>query len=307
MPIIDNEFVSKRDSHESLFTILVYNTNCDFIITDLTQKLKKIKEISNGFKKNKLSQRVHNLLLEIEKKSIQIYNHIILVGDNIEYIKLNSTDIKTLNDYSIPKYTFEYGEYFNIKWLTDIFNNFEFYDIINIKTQTHIKGNMNKHCTVSHISNSQIFIEYISQLQNEWIMIGDTNPKINIKNLILTNKNIITHIPKFTTWFNIIEQINKFENSKNINKLALDIKKMSQNSDKYVFGNKIYEAIESYSIQSLYVHSNIKNKFDLEIEEQNIHANINFNILIIDTLKDEYNISDILLNSFGGIIGIKYY
>ena len=40
-----------RDNHESLFTVMIYDTSKEIFLKDLNDRLKKIQEIKNSFKK----------------------------------------------------------------------------------------------------------------------------------------------------------------------------------------------------------------------------------------------------------------
>jgi hypothetical protein len=59
-------------------------------------------------------------------------------------------------------------------------------------------------------------------------------------------------------------------------------------------------------LKELYLHKNIKTKFDKMIIDNNLSDNINFVILEIDNIGEKDSSSD-LINNYGGIIGIKYY
>ncbi len=136
MPVINNYLKYITDSHQSLFTILIYNTPLEQFINDVKKRLDKLKDISNAFKKKKLNDRLYKLLIDLENKnnlkqnSIKMINSIILIAESIIYIDLTNDDIKMLNEYNIPKYTFEYDDYFKIDWLKDLFENFFFFIIL---------------------------------------------------------------------------------------------------------------------------------------------------------------------------------
>jgi hypothetical protein len=304
MPIINNSFKYITDSHQSLFTILIYNTPLEQFINDVKKRLDKLKDISNSFKKKKLNDRLYKLLIDLENKNnlknkdnVNMINNIILIADNITYIDLTNEDIKLLNEYNIPKYTFEYDDYFKIDWLKDLFENFVFYNfvIFNSNTFTHYEGNLNK----KKLINKNNSIDYINNLQVKFFLFGKVKMQLSTKNLINHSDNIIA-------LQDIFSYIEKYNMKNKINVLDNIIKNVSVNPDLYIFGDEIYEMIESYNLKELYLHKNIKTKFDKIIIDKNLSDNINFSILEIDSIGEKDSSSD-LINNYGGMIGIKYY
>ncbi len=303
MPAINSSFKYITDSHQSLFTILIYNTPLEQFINDVKKRLDKLKDISNAFKKKKLNDRLYKLLIDLENKnnlkqnSIKMINSIILIAESIIYIDLTNDDIKMLNEYNIPKYTFEYDDYFKIDWLKDLFENFFFYNfvIFNSNTFTHYEGNLNKKKLINK-SNS---IDYINNLQVNFFLFGKVKMQLSTKNLINHQDNIIA-------LQDIFVYIEKYNMKNKINILDNIIKNVSVNPDLYVFGDEIYEMIESYNLKELYLHKNIKSKFDKIIIDKNFTDNINFSIVEIDNVGEKDSSSD-LINNYGGMIGIKYY
>ena len=61
-----NTLENIRDNHESLFTIMIYNTSKEIFVKDLNDRLKKIQEIKNSFKKKKLNDRLYKFIQKIE-------------------------------------------------------------------------------------------------------------------------------------------------------------------------------------------------------------------------------------------------
>jgi hypothetical protein len=307
MPVINNSLKYITDSHQSLFTILIYNTPLEQFINDVKNRLNKLKDINNAFKKKKINERLYKLLVDLENKNniknkdnVNIINSIILIADNITYINLTNDDIKLLNEYNIPKYTFEYDDYFKIDWLKDLFENFVFYNfvIFNSNTFTHYEGNLNKKKLINK-SNS---IDYINNLQVKFFLFGKIKMQLSTKNLI----NHFTLPDNIIVLQDIFGYIEKYNMKNKINVLDNIIKNVSVNPDLYVFGDEIYEMIESYNLKELYLHKNIKTKFDKIIIDKNLSDNINFSILEIDSIGEKDSSSD-LINNYGGMIGIKYY
>ncbi len=122
----------------------------------------------------------------------------------------------------------------------------------------------------------------------------------------LSTKNLINHQDNIIALQDIFVYIEKYNMKNKINILDNIIKNVSVNPDLYVFGDEIYEMIESYNLKELYLHKNIKSKFDKIIIDKNFTDNINFSIVEIDNVGEKDSSSD-LINNYGGMIGIKYY
>lgn len=295
---IDNNLKYKRESQDSAFTILMWEISRDELISELKHKLSLISNIKNSFKRVKLNDRLYEYLVQIEKSSINNYSQIVLIGSQIHIIKLSKSDIKTLQEYQIPKITIVNEEYFQIDWLLDLFDNFKFYDIIinNSNIYSHWEGNMYKKKQISKSVN----LEYIKNLNTNWFMVGK---------LVLPTKNkfMLEHFPNNMSWEEIIRQIDKFEMKKKILQLQIHLDNISLDESKYIFSTDIFDLIEQYNVKELYVHSEVKKKFDDTIGEKDLSTNINFPIILIESIDKNQDASHFLLKNFSGILGIKYY
>ena len=88
-----------RDNHESLFTILINNTSKEIFLKDLNERLKKIQEIKNSFKKKKLNDRLYKFIQKIELDNKDIYNNVFLVSDDILSFTLTKKDYIILKEW----------------------------------------------------------------------------------------------------------------------------------------------------------------------------------------------------------------
>lgn len=305
---IDKSLEYLRESQNASFTILMWNLSKDELILKLKHKLALISTIKNTFKKVKLNDRLYKYLTAIEKSSNQMYSQIVLIGKDTHIIKLDEKDIKMLEEYSIPKFTIENDEYFNISWLKDLFENFTMYDIIisnsaqtdKLTCLTHWVGNLNK----KKIIKQNVNTDYIKSLTTPWFMVGKLNPQNKTKYMIEHYPNVQNNM----CWKDIINQIELIEMNKKVNELEKHIESLCINSNKYAFGSDIYELIEQYNIKELYLHNDAKKQFDDMIMEKDLSSCINFNIIEICTNNlDKSNIADLFKKNYSGILGIKYY
>ena len=179
---IDKNLIWKRESNDGAFTILMYDTSKDELINELKHKLALISNIKNAFKRIKLNDRLYEYLAQIEKSSTQLYNQIVLIGSEMIILELDKNDINMLKEYSINKFTISNGEYFKIDWLLDLFENFNFYDIVinNSNILTHWSGNLYK----KKIIKQNVSPDYLKNLTTNWFMVGKMLPQQKYKFLI---------------------------------------------------------------------------------------------------------------------------
>jgi hypothetical protein len=302
---IDKNLAYKRESHTASFTILMWNFSKDELISELKHKLALISTIKNTFRKTKLNDRLYSYLTQIEKSSIQTYSQIVLIGSETHIYKLDNNDISILKEYSIPKFSIQNDEYFNISWLIDLFENFKFYDIIindsNSNTLTHWQGNLNK----KKIIKQNVNTEYIKNLTLNWFMVGKLQLQNKTKYLIANYPNNQNNM----SWSDIIGQIEILEMKKKIEELDKHFENIAINSDKYIFGlDDVCDMIYQYNIKELYIHEKIKSNFNDKIIEKDLSSNINFNIIYINSIDNNLsNGANLFLKNYSGIIGIKYY
>lgn len=281
-----------RDNHESLFTILINNTSKEIFLKDLNERLKKIQEIKNSFKKKKLNDRLYKFIQKIELDNKDIYNNVFLVSDDILSFTLTKKDYIILKEWNVNNYMFMYDEYFKLEYLKDLLTNINFYDII--INNTHFKGNLNK----KKIIKDKPSLEYLKTLSVPFFYCGKL-PKDMI------NKNMIENLNVSTSWNDALELINQTE-IKNEN-IKLQIFLDEDNKDKYIYKEEIYDEIENYNIKLLYVHKESKELFLNEIQKRNLIQNLNFEINYINSIKGIVDSSTTLKNDYCGFIGEKYY
>ena len=64
---IDQSLIYKRESQESAFTLLIWNTSKEDLISELKHKLNLIANIKNNFKKTKLNDRLYGVISSSRK------------------------------------------------------------------------------------------------------------------------------------------------------------------------------------------------------------------------------------------------
>lgn len=308
MVIIDKDLKNIRENQDSAFTILMWNISKDNLILELKHKLALISNIKNTHKRIKYNDRIYSFLSMVEKSSTPIYSQVVFIGsENPIICKLDKKDIEILKEYDVPNFTIENGENFNIAWIEDLLENFNFTNII-VQTNgnkgqeilTHWIANINK----KKIIKQNVDLDYIKGLSANWFFVGKMLPQYKTKYMI----GLIELVGQIN-WQDVLKQIKLYDMKKNISVLQEHLDKILIDSDKYIFGNDILELISQYNIKTLFIHTKIKNNFDAEIAKRQLGENLNFEIVWIDDLENNgiQNASHSLLKNYSGMIGIKYY
>jgi len=155
------------DRYDSLYTIIVYNTNINELVDFIYHKLEKIKIIKNIYKRKHINDRLYFFKQYIDDtiKKDKI-NSIFLLGKDIIEFELTKSEIKVLSEYNIKPIIFKSGEYFDIDYVNNLLTDFTFYTVIHImdKNMKHIVLNSTKKKIINEDSIDNINLdEYISQ------------------------------------------------------------------------------------------------------------------------------------------------
>jgi len=290
---------------ESLFTIMIHSTSKKTILDDLQKRLNKVKSIADSYKAKLLNTRLHSIVKYISDLSQSELNCIILVDDNLEFINLDPKNLQILQEYNIRKYIFINDNNFHITYLFNIFNDFEFNNIIEIKKNSceHILINSTKQKNhkLSFIKDNSKMIEYVTTyisqtIKNNCILISDGITCDN-KYIIYTSKNHMSPLE-------IDSMFVKHKLSQNNIKLQTCMNKISNEKemDLLLFGqNDIISAIHEYKVKIMFYHTDIENIIN-NIDKQFF----NFEKYEIST-QNIGDIGDILKTDYGGIIAELYY
>ena len=303
------KYLSIKDKKETLFTIIIYEKDNKFLITDIEQKLKNIQKMKDNFRRQIINDRLYNLkyFLENKNKENDKINSIILCGEEIEMVNLEKSQIKVLKEYNIVNYNFIYDDHFHIKFINDLFYDFNFYYSIHIgKNITYYKINSSKKKKIQEdkfnlkdcISKIENFLD-----KNKEKVIIHGNPQINKK---LDHKLILE---KYNDYKSDEEIVICFQNI-NIKEKQKEFKKYISNlhdpsiENKLIYGlfeKEIKPEIENYSVKRLFVHKDLENHIN-----RLDNSLLNFEIIVIDTLTNNDPGYE-LKNNYGGFFGIKYY
>tara|TARA_Y100000991_G_scaffold215282_1_gene205206 strand:- start:2151 stop:3071 length:921 start_codon:yes stop_codon:yes gene_type:complete len=303
------KYLSIKGKKETLFTIIIYDKDNKFFVTDIEQKLKNIQKMKDNFRRQIINDRLYNLKCFLEKKNKENdkINSVILCGEEIEMINLDKPQIKVLKEYNIINYNFIYDDHFHVKFVNDLFYDFNFYYSIHIgKNITYYKINSSKKKKIQEDKFN--LKDCISKIEN---FLDKNKEKVIIHGNSQINKKI-DH--KF-----ILEKYNDYKSDEEIVICFqnIDIKEKQKEFKKYIsnlhdtsienkliyglFEKEIIQEIENYSVKKLFVHKDFENHIN-ELD----NSLLNFELIIIDTLTNNDPGYE-LKNNYGGFFGIKYY
>lgn len=293
----------------TLFTIIIYNSELSEVIDDLKKRIEKTKNISNSFKKKIIINRLYNFKIYLEENyKNEKLNSIFLVSDEIIDIKISKKNISILNEYNFKNIFFKYDSHFLISYINKLFNDFDFANIIQIKNNQFIHFILNstkkkKLCTlkISKSKENKEIHDYLNKIDSPFILTGSTSTLKNLPegNIIFSNNKIISDDEILVIYQN-------YQKKKNQDVLEMYFNNINSPSfnNKIIYGNFddfIKPEIELYRIEKLFYHTKSK-----EIINKLDQSYINFDIFEIHTIQKN-DIGEKLLNDFGGFFGLRYY
>ena len=311
-----NNYKNFEENTETLFSILIYNKNKNEIIKNLDNHLEKAKNILNITKKNRINNRLFNLIKYINDNFNEniIINSIFLLNDKIFEYKLSNNDIQIAEKYKFLNFYIKTDNKFYVEYFIDIFTNFNFIYTMNINKNDLIISEMNKNkdkiIENSKVNNEIMITESIEKIRKNHnykdliIIYGNSQflSKLNdTKNLIIIKKDSLNKIELYNLYEREIFNKNNLLLEEKLNNL----KNEKTNTDLYIFGKlkfEIKETIELYIIKELYIEDKKLEKLKTFIDE----SYFNFKIIIIKSL-EQGDIADNFIKNYNGVMGIKYY
>ncbi len=316
------EYKKYENKDELCVTIIAYGLTSEKLVENLEQTLESCNKISNGKKKNSLSNSVYSLKekiinsYELNDKINSIFFLNIEEDVKGEY-KLKESEIKVLNEYGFKNYIYRNDMRFPIDELIDIFTNFDFLQIIQLNQLNlkHMKMNRykQKECMNMKVTNDSQVIETMERIRKEQnlkdqkiIIYGQSQILNQLKTNKQSAKNIILKDENMTR--EEIWKLNEDEKMKdNLRYLEekLEEIKNEKNIDLYVFGRikkEIAEHIENYMLKELFIEERKIEILKTCVSEETL----NFKIIPIRSLENG-DIGQEFIEKYNGLMGLKYY
>ena len=315
-----NQYKNITESTDTLISLLVYDKKVIDLITFLENELEKAKKISNPIKKNKINNRLFNLIKFLndtynEESVLNLnINSIFLLHDKIIEYKLTKEDVDNAKYFKFLNVQIYSDTFFYIDYFIDLFLNFNFiYSIkVNKNDYSITKFNKNKEKEIenSKVSNEDKMMELIENIRKnnnykdliiiygKSILISKLENKI--KNVVLSNDFLNRE-----SLYNLYENEVMKKNHLLLKEKLEALKNEKTNLDLYVFGKlkfEIKESIESYLIKELYIEDKKLEKLKTFVDD----SFFNFKIIPIKSIEDG-DIAYNFIRDYNGIMGIKYY
>jgi hypothetical protein len=297
------QYENITDKFNSLFTILIFDTKYKDFNYFLKEKLEKIQNISNSFKRKYFNDRLYNFIIYLDNiyKNDNIINSVYFISKNIIEHKLDK-EIDELQNFNIKNILYFNDEFFKIDYLNDLLYNINYRHVI-------------------HINNKTINYSIITKTKGK-NLITNTSGKINIKEFIkdnnikfcliygvssiLRNLDLKQHIlfQNNLTKEKILEEFNNYDMLKLHKRLneTIDLINNEKTINRVVFGKDLINAINFNQIKTLFCSpKKLKKVYD------NFEKDIlNFEIIEIKSL-DKGDIGEKFRKEYNGIIGYTYY
>ena len=305
-----DSLTSIEDKYESLYTIIIHNTKIADLINHLFEYLKKIKNMSNNYKKKYLNDRIYGFIeLLKEDTTDDNINRIYFVGQDTKVIQLLDISISLLKDYEIDNIFVKYGNQYDISYIKELLFDNSVKDLIedNKHKYSHYHINNTKGRRLHNElkfdgkTNSITIADYITTLtqgNNKIMFLGD---QTNIKKVNPSKYFLLTTKLSNKQIFELYENDTITQNNAKLD-IVMSYIDNSNMVDKILFGSDLVTGIKSYLVKTVYCTTKMMEKLHKVFAPEYL----NFEIILVKSLIDGDNASTLELN-YKGIIGVKYY
>ncbi len=310
------KFINIRNSLDVLYTILIYNKSVSSILNDIEIQRQKAKNISNPVKKHKIMERLflfENYLNNNYNIDTDIINSIFLIDESVYRYDLTNAMLSIAKEYNMRDYFTKIDTFFHVEYLIDFFTNFNFIYHLKVNKNDVSLTKMNKNKEKEIYNSKSItesgFNDLCNRIRIEYnykenIFVSGNSPALfakinNVKNIIIKNDNLSRN-DVWELYENELMKLNIVELDKRL--IELENPKYV---DLYVFGKlkvEIKEAMECYALKELFIEEKKLEKLKEFVEPEYF----NFKIYTIRSLEVGDSASN-FINSYNGIMGIKYY
>ena len=245
-------FKKIKGKQNSLITMIVYDTTQDDLLQFIEKKLDLVKNIKDAFKKKVANDILFKLKCHVENGVESSINKILLVSEEeVNSFNLTKDYLKVLRDYNKVKIYYETDERYNIGYILDLFNDFNFFTVLELdkKTGSYFEINSTKKKLLeSKTINNQL--ELLELFDN----------KISI---LHGNSTLLKSLTTDKTYFNkrlcddeLLEEIDKIVITRNHSKLEFLLSNQTnpEYEDKIIFGQfETKKFTELSMISKLYI------------------------------------------------------
>ena len=295
------EYESCCDKFESMYTFIAHDVTWSDLSEYVHKMLDRIKSIKDQTKRKYLNDRVYTLLTYVDdKKSDNKVNSIILVGQELVEIPLNSSQKGTLTEYRIPNIIYQNQSKFNLDYVTDLFFNFSFRDVFKVKNTDieHIQMNSNKKKVLMSSKLAKVDLNDYVQKNTTGVCLFHGVSSF-LKTFKMANSYVFTKILTDEEIFDVFDRDETLSIHRALEE-ALGYIQIEKKAHLIKFGKDILE--NAHNVQTLYCSSNKVTRVKKYFSKNDLKPKI----LTVLTL-EKGDISDTLSNDYGGTIAVMYY
>ena len=341
------QFSNYSVDSDILYTFIIYDMPKKSVLEEIAKQIDSAKNIQNTFKKQKICTRLYNFQNminniinincdESEAECIVI-NSIYLLDETVIYThKLSEDNFYTAQCFGLRNFYMKIDTHFHIDFIIGFFTNFSYIYHLSYKTKTNCTlyelnryksrvintyNNVNDEKLISIMNmikdglidestnstkkkrNTSVNLPYDCTI---FISSEDQKDKIN---KVLTSNNLNNSVYTCFTQTNqsVIELHERFEMLNNHTLLQHYMNNLTNPKyiDLFVFGKlkvEIKEAIENYQLKELFIE---KRKLE-KLKEILPEDCFNFNIYLIEAI-EQGDVADQFINSYNGLLGVKYF
>lgn len=296
-----DEYKSYSDKFDSMYTFIVHDKTYSDLLEYIHKMLDRIKSIKDTTKRKYLNDRVYTLSTYVDdKKSDNKVNSVILVGQELFEIPLNSSQKGVLVEYNIPSIIYFNQSKFNIDYIVDMFYNFSFRHVFRVKNTDidHIQMNENKKKILMSTKLSKFDAdEYIKKnVTGKCIFHGVSS---FLKTLKLANSHVYTNLLTNDEIFNIFER----EETLSIHRSLEEVLGYVQNEKKshlIKFGKDIIDS--AHKVKTLYCSSDKIKRVNNFFSKNSLNPEI----IMVHSL-EKGDIGTTLHDDYGGTVAVMHY
>lgn len=297
--MINKELIDRikniTDKFESVITTIFYDVDKETVLQTIEKKLEKVNTIKDRVKKKYLNDRIYEFREYVKQCKFDNMHYIFLVDKDIEQIELSKKDSNYLRENGIKPINIIFGKGYDTDFLTDVFLNDKYYDIIEINDKEFSYKQITKYKTKQLMNANVKKIDDILP-ENKVLYHGVSSVLKSMKGNLVYNKRL-----------NRDEQLKKLrdddmiENHKYLDQLFADFNNPKK-QHRIKIGKDLIKSINRMLIQTLFYHESKKDKlFDTFDNDK-----LNFELVEIGKL-EHGDISDTLLKDYSGFVGRSYY
>lgn len=293
-------FKKIKGKQNSLITMIVYDTTQDELLKFIEKKIDLVKNIKDAFKRKISNDILFKLKCNVENCTENSINKIYLVSENeINSFDLTKNNVKVLKEYKKVKIYYDTNERYNIDYILNLFNDFNFFIVLELDKKSGSYYEIN--------STKKKLLESKS-INNQVELLEVFDSKINI---LHGNSTLLKNLTTDKVYFNkrlcdeeVLEEIEKIVITKNHKMLEVLLSNQinPEYDDKIIFGQiETKKFTELSMISKLYIHDSIYKRYLNVFKDY-----INFEVYPIKKLKIG-DISDTLSKDYDLCVGELYY